>query len=387
MGSLLFENFVPNEDAYVIERVREAGGIIFGKTNTPEFGMNRRSINLVSREALNPWDPARQRSSGGSSGGSGVAVAAGLGPISIGTDGGGSIRIPSSFNGIFGLFPTRGLTPHGPDIFDAPTSGIGPMARDVRDAALLLHVMAGPDERDPFSRGMRQPPDYVAELEKGVKGLRVAWSSDFGRIQPDHPEVVDVCHALAITFKELGAIYNEPNIRLTDPHDPLERDREITMEKLTAEVRKMKGDYSDVMGWMKKLPPEQYAKLAIYLRDRSDRPTQLDYAMGIPPAIRNKPVDRLCDVFKRYDLLLSPVIARTAFVAGELGISPFNYTAYTFLANVAGYCGCSVPAGFVDGMPVGLHIMGRPGDEALLLRAARALEKARPWAQHRPHVN
>jgi Asp-tRNA(Asn)/Glu-tRNA(Gln) amidotransferase A subunit family amidase len=387
MGSLLFEDFVPDEDAYVVERVRREGGLVFAKTNTPEFAMNRRSINLVSREALNPWDPERKRSSGGSSGGSAVAVAAGLGPISVGTDGGGSIRIPSSFNGIFGLYPTRGLTPHGPDIFDAPTSGIGPMARDVRDAALLLQVMAGPDDRDPFSRNTKPPPDYLAELENGVKNVRVAWSPDFGRIEPDRREVVEVCHALAVTFKDLGARYEEPSLRLVDPHDPLERNPEFSMAKLVAEVRQMKNDYKDVMDWIRELPREDYAKLAIYLRDRSDRPTQLDYAMSIPPAVRNRTVDRLGDVFERYDLLLSPVIARPAFVAGEIGISPFNYTAYTFLANVAGYCGCSVPAGFVDGLPVGLQIMGRPHDESLLLRAARALEQAKPWVQHRPKLN
>jgi Asp-tRNA(Asn)/Glu-tRNA(Gln) amidotransferase A subunit family amidase len=382
LGSLLFADFTPERDAISIERMRDEGGIVFAKANTPEFAMNRRTVNLVAREALNPWD--RRRTSGGSSGGSAVAVAAGLGPMSVGTDGGGSIRIPSSFNGVFGLYPSRGLTPNGARVFDNPNSGMGPITRDVRDAALLLQVMAGPDDRDLLSKDLATPPDYLAELEKGVGDLRVAWSSDFGRVEPERPKVLGVCHALAQVFEDLGAAYDEPSLKLQDPMDALDRDPEFSMQMLAAEVLREKGDYKDLWQWLAELPRDKYQQVSIYVRDRTDRPTMLEYTMSIRPEVRNRRADRLAEVFNRYDLLLSPVIDRPAFLAGDQGMTPFQYTAYTFLTNVAGYCAASVPAGFVDGMPVGLQIMGRPGDEALLLRAARALEQARPWAHRRP---
>ena len=146
-GSKLFEDHVPESDAIFAERLRHAGAIIFAKNNTPEFGMNRRSLNLVARECLTPWDPSLERSSGGSSGGSAVSVAAGLGPVSIGSDSGGSIRIPSSFNGVFGFLASRGRIPVGPSTYKAPMQGLGPMTRDVRDAALAMSVIAGPDHR------------------------------------------------------------------------------------------------------------------------------------------------------------------------------------------------------------------------------------------------
>jgi Asp-tRNA(Asn)/Glu-tRNA(Gln) amidotransferase A subunit family amidase len=151
-------------------------------------------------------------------------------------------------------------------------------------------------------------------------------------------------------------------------------------------VRAIKPDYIDPFTWAQKLPREDYAKLCIYVRDRSDRPTVLDYTMSILPSVRHRQKDRLSDLFKRIDLLMSPVITRRAFVCGKESATPWQYTAYTHLMNVSGYCAVSLPAGFYKGMPVGLQIMGRPGEEALLLRAARALEREKPWAQHRPTV-
>jgi Asp-tRNA(Asn)/Glu-tRNA(Gln) amidotransferase A subunit family amidase len=381
LGSKLFEDHVPETDSVASEQLKKAGAIIFAKSNTPEFAMNRRAMNLVAREAVNPWD--RTRTSGGSSGGAGVATAAGLGPLAVGTDGGGSIRIPSSFNGVFGLLPSRGRVPDGAGYFKTPSSGVGPITRDVRDAAVLLQAMACVDGRDPFT--MRtSPPDYLAELEGGVRGVRIAWSPDLGRVEPDEPEIVAVCHEAAQVFRGLGADYSEPSIRLEDPHDPLELDTEYSRPQVDRRYRALDPDYQDPFTWASKLPREDYAKLSIYIRDRSDRPNELDYALSIRPDVRYREKTRLEDLFGRVDLLLSPVIARTAFICGRENVTPWQYTAYTFLANVAGYCAASAPAGFYKGMPVGLQIMGRPGDEALVLRAARAFERERPWAQHRP---
>lgn len=383
LGSALFKDHVPETDSVASEQVKRHGGIIFAKSNTPEFALNRRSFNLVSREARNPWDTTR--TSGGSSGGAGVATAAGLGPLAVGTDGGGSIRLPSAFNGVFGLSTSRGRVPNGAGYFSAPNSVIGPMTRDVRDAALLLQAIAVVDARDPFT--MRTAaPNYLAELEKGVRGLRMAWSPDLGRVTPDEPEIVPICHEAAKAFRTMGAIYSEPSLRIEDPQDPMEPDPEYSRPQVNARVRAIKPDYIDPISWSRKLPPADYEKLSIYIRDRSDRPTELEYAMSILPEVRYRQKDRLDDLFQRIDLLLCPTIARRAFVIAKENATPFQYTAYCHIVNVAGYCAASVPAGFYKGMPVGLQIIGRPGDEALVLRAARAFERERPWAQRRPTV-
>lgn len=383
LGSLLFTDHVPDVDSVASERVKQTGGIIFAKSNTPEFAMNRRSLNHVSREAVNPWDTTR--TSGGSSGGAGVATAAGLGPLAVGTDGGGSIRLPSAFNGVFGLCPSRGRVPNGAGFFSAPNSIIGPITRDVRDAALLLQAIACVDTRDPFSM-TTQPPDYLAGLERGIKGVRVAWSPDLGRVFPEEPEIVPICHEAAKAFRSLGTVYSEPSIRIEDTHDAFEPNPEYSRQQVNDRVLAVDPDYVDPFTWISKLPSEEYAKLAIYVRDRSVHPNQLDYALSVPPSVRYRERDRLDDLFQRIDLLLCPTITRRAFVLGEENVTPWQYVAYTHIVNVSGYCAASVPAGFYKGMPVGLQIIGRPGEEALVLRAAHAFERERPWQQHRPDL-
>ena len=384
LGSRLFADHVPEVDSVACEQVRRHGGIIFAKSNTPEFAMNRRSFNLVSREAVNPWDTTR--TSGGSSGGAGVATAAGLGPLAVGTDDGGSIRLPAAFNGVFGLLPSRGRVPNGAGEFSSGTMIVGPVTRDVRDAAMLLQAMAVVDRRDPLT--MTEPaPDYLATLDDGVKDLRIAWSADLGRVFPEEPDIVPICHEAARAFRSLGARYSEPAIRIEDTHDPFEPDPEYAHSQVFARVRAANPDHLDTFTWISRLPPEKYAQLSLYIRDRAEHPTALDYAMSILPEVRYRRKDRLDELFRDIDLLLTPTITRRAFTCGTGTVSIWQYTAYTHIVNVAGYCAASVPAGFHLGMPVGLQIIGRPGEEALVLRAARALERDRPWAQLRPGLD
>jgi Asp-tRNA(Asn)/Glu-tRNA(Gln) amidotransferase A subunit family amidase len=386
LGSKLFSDFVPDQDSVASERLKAAGATIFAKSNLPEFSMNRRSVNLLCREALNPWDPERRRSTGGSSGGAGAAAAAGIGPIAIGTDGGGSIRIPSHLNGVFGLCPSRGRIPNGAGFYNAPLSRIGPMTRDVRDAALAMQVIAGFDSRDPYAMS-DPPPDYLAELEMGVKGMRIAWSADFGRVPIEHPRVVEICHDAAKAFGELGAHYDEPSLRLEDPFDCLEPDSEYSPAQTSATAKKIYPDTKELWTWVKELPPAQFEQLTIYVRDRNVSPTMVEYTMSISPQVRYRAKTRLADLFQRYDLLLSPVYGRTAFFCEEPGVTPWPYVAYTHIVNAAGYCAASIPAGFHEGLPVGLQIMGPPNGEARVLQAARAFEQARPWAQARPPLD
>jgi Asp-tRNA(Asn)/Glu-tRNA(Gln) amidotransferase A subunit family amidase len=383
MGSKLLADFVPDRDSVVSERLKLAGATIFAKANMPEFSMNRHTLNLLTREAMNPWDPERQTSTGGSSGGSGAAVAAGIGPISIGSDDGGSIRIPSAFNGIFGLFPSRGRVPNGAGFYGAGTCSVGPMTRDVRDAAMVMQAVAGFDARDPFA--MSEPaPDYLAGLDDGVKGMRIAWSPDWGRVTPEQPAVVDVCHAAAQVFGELGAIYEEPSFRLEDPFDGLELDSEYSPAQLDAEFRRVDPGYKTLWSWIKELEPKDYEKLTIYLRDRNVSPTMVEYTMSISPKVRYRAKTRVTEMFERYDLLLSPTIGRTAFPSPAAHVTPWQYVAYTYIVNAASCCAASVPVGFHEGLPVGMQIVGPPNGEARVLRAARAFEIARPWADKRP---
>ena len=178
-GSRLFADHVPEEDAVVVERLKGAGAILLGKTNTPEFGHKGVTDNPLFGITRNPWNPAM--TPGGSSGGAGAAVAAGLGPLAVGTDGGGSIRIPASFCGIYGLKPSFGRVPQIPGFPRlADVSHTGPMTRTVRDAALMLDVMAGPDDRDRHSLPADGGRSFLAACEAGIAGLSVAWSADLG---------------------------------------------------------------------------------------------------------------------------------------------------------------------------------------------------------------
>jgi len=216
LGSAIFRDRVPDLDSVVVERVKSAGAIILGKTNTPEFGLSGTTENRLGDACRNPWDPSR--TPGGSSGGAAAALAAGLCTLATGSDGGGSIRIPASFSGVFGIKPSQGRVPrYGGYGYPAANhfSQSGPMSRTVADTALLLQVLAGPDSRDPVS--MREtPPEFGASLEQGVEGWRIAWSPDLGYAGVD-PEVVRVTGMAARAFEELGAVVEEPNLAIDDP--------------------------------------------------------------------------------------------------------------------------------------------------------------------------
>jgi Asp-tRNA(Asn)/Glu-tRNA(Gln) amidotransferase A subunit family amidase len=381
LGSRLFANFVPDNDAVAVERVRAAGGIVFAKSNTPEFGLTPRTMNLLGPETRNPWDLTR--TSGGSSGGAACATAAGLGPLAVATDGGGSIRLPAAFNGVFGLKTSRGLIPNGYGPYANPNSVIGPITRDVRDAAMLLQVMEGYDARDHFAV-TRPRVDYLSALDDGVRGVRMAWSEDLGRVPAHEADVVALCHDAARQFARLGAVYSEPSIKIENPMDPMERQHDFSNADVEKRMRAIYPDYVDNTNWIAHLSAEQRTQLTDYVRNLGKYVDFAIYLKTITPEVRNRATDRLSDLFGRYDLLLTPTINQRAFVIGGEEPSPLQYTAYTVIFNNSGHCAASVPAGFVRNMPVGLQIIGRPGDEAQVLRAARALERARPWAGHCP---
>ena len=383
-GSLVDDGVAP-ADATCTERVRAAGGIIVGKTNTPEHGHNATTENRVFGPARNPWDLAR--TPGGSSGGSAAAVAAGITAIAQGSDGGGSIRIPGSLSGIFGIKATQGRVPrrradeHSDGIFN--NSSVGPMTRDVRDAAIFLNVLAGPAADAEYGTLPEAPPDFTAALGRGVAGLRVGLDvSGMGGAGCD-AEVREAVAAAARVFEELGAQVEEVEYA-PDDHAAL------TAAFLDLFCIRAYGRWSGQLH-----APEQAAQLTDYFAEdleRGRRSQGSDYL-----ACMNK-VGRYRMHAARYfadrDLLLTPATATTAFPIGEYPQAPggvpvthrrFGFTPFTYLFNLTGNPAATVPCGFdAAGMPIGLQIAGDLRDEVTVLAASAAFEAARPWSAKRP---
>ena len=379
-GSLAYKDRVPDEDSIVVERVRKAGAIILGKTNTPEFGLLGMTENRLGDHCRNPWNT--ERTSGGSSGGAAAAVVASLCSLATGGDGGGSIRIPASFCGVYGIKPTLGRVPRYSGA-SAPALAnhfiqSGPLTRTVRDSALLLQVLSGHDPRDATS--LREtPPDFVAALDMGVKGLRIAWSPDFGYAAVD-PEVAEVTSGAARAFEGLGCSVSDPDLGLDSPFDVF---WEMFDTNAYASYRHLLERQADLL--------TDYGRESI---ERGATVTGADYARALGYIDRLK--GRFADLFESYDLLLSPTMAVPAFPVGQRlseidrkEVHPFwSYSPFSYPINMIGNPAASVPCGFSsDGMPIGLHIVGRLGDEATVLAASAAFERVRPWIGHRPAVS
>ncbi len=371
-GSRPFADNVPDFDAPSVERIRQAGGCIVGKSTTSEFGCKAVCDSPLSGITRNPWNTAK--TPGGSSGGAGASVAAGLTPFALGTDGGGSVRIPSALCGLFGIKAQFGRVPVFP-VSAAPTlSHVGAMARTVRDAALLLGVMAGHDRRDAF--GVAEPvPDFLAACDEGARGLRIAWSPTFGYAAPE-PEVAALCEAAARRFEGLGCAV-----------EPVE-------DALGADPLEM---------WM----AEFYGGIGTKLKDlMAERPDELDPAVvatlgaGLDRSMvqffdqvfaRYAFREQMRQLFERYDLLLSPTLPCAAFDAGQdtpPGLGARNIVSwvyYTYPFNLTGQPAASIPAGFTaGGLPVGLQMVAGINRETDIFRAAAAFEAAAPWAARRP---
>jgi aspartyl-tRNA(Asn)/glutamyl-tRNA(Gln) amidotransferase subunit A len=377
MGSLLYQDWIPDEDGPFVERVNAAGAVMLGKTNTPEYGWKGDSGNRLIGPTHNPWKHGA--TAGGSSGGAAAAVAAGLGPLAQGSDGAGSIRIPSGFSGIFGLKPTLGLVAYYPASAVEVLSHLGPMTRTVRDAGLLLNVVGRQDDRDRYSYPTET--DFVAACDGGISGLRVAWSPDLG-YAPVDPEVRDITSRAAQRLSDLGAHVEEVDPGIADPWDTLDT------IWLAAQAGRHKDDFDEVR--------ELIDPGRIELVERGRKLTAVD--------LYNAHVQRtgLYHQWRRFfedgrwDLLVTPQLPVTAFPAGDdhpgtIDGKPVNYlgwTAFTYPFNLTGQPAATVPCGFAaNGLPVCLQFVGRWRDDATVLRAAAAYEEMAPWAQHRPPLN
>lgn len=379
-GSLLFEDRIATDDDIFVERLRAAGAIVVGKTNTPEFGLGTTTDNRIVGPTGTPFDPSRV--SGGSSGGAAAAVAERLVPLAQGSDTGGSIRIPASFSGVYGLKPTFGLVPNvsRPNGFvtHTPFSHYGPLTRTVEDAALMLDVMAGSHPRDPFSIPAKD--HYQSAVDEPVDELRIAFSPDMG-IFPVEPAVRDVLDEAVSAFEAAGATvdFHDPSFRhdnddIVDAYYVFARARwQALFDELEAQGFDPRGDDRD--------------RLRPYLVDvilESDPPTFREYRRA--ESVRTAVVDDLADLFEEYDILATATTATTAFLHGEepesidgTDIEPLRGWLLAHPFNFSGQPAASIPAGFVDGLPVGMQIAGSRFDESQILAASAAFERQRPW--------
>ena len=372
-GSRIYEHHIPDEDAPVVERLRAAGAIMVGKTTTPEFGWKGATDSPLTGISRNPWDLTK--TPGGSSGGAAAAVAAGLAPLAVGTDGGGSIRIPASFCGVFGLKPTCGLVPVYPTPNTGTLSHVGPMTRSVRDAALMLQVLAGPDDRDPLSFPATGA-DFTGGLDDGIRGLRVAWSPTFGYAKVA-PEVRVLAEAAAKRFQDLGCQVEEVKRVFADP-DPIWA--LLFYAGVAARLEPFLAE------WRDRIDP---GLLEVVEEGNRLSGVELIKASFARAAFYQE----VRQFFQRYDLLLSPTLAVPAFAAGmerppdyPAG-SRLSWVAFTYPFNLTGHPAATVPCGFTtDGLPIGLQIVGRRLQDGLVLRASAAFEAALPWAGRRPVV-
>ena len=377
-GSKLYEHHVPDVDALLVTRLKQAGGIVVGKTNTPEFAAGSNTRNPVFGQTLNPWN--LDLNPGGSSGGSAVALATGMCALAEGSDHGGSLRNPAAYCNVVGFRVSAGRIPAYPSpwVYD-PFSVHGPMARTVRDAALMLSVMAGPDERVPISISETGEPLATA-TEGGVKGWRVAWAPDLGGLLKVDREVRRLTEAAALRFADLGATVEEAS---PDLHDALQ---------IIVPLRAMRTGavHQRELGLLDRIENAFLKQFA----GRAEQLGALDVAAA--EARRSALWERVRTFMERYQLLLLPSTLTAAYpkelervseVDGEPLGDPLEASLATYAISTTGLPALSVPCGFTAAdLPLGLQIVGRWRREADVLRAAAAFEDAFPYHRRRAPI-
>ena len=381
-GSWALADNVPRADSPSVARLKAAGAILVGKTTTPEFGHKCFTEAPLFGRTANLWDLAR--TCGGSSGGAAAAVAAGLGPIGIGTDGGGSSRIPAACCGIVGFKQTLGLVPHDltPDGF-GNQSHITPMTRTVLDAALMLQAMAGPHRCDPHSLGLAVP-DFVAAArpDGDLKGVRIAWRPLLGNTILSR-EVRDACEQALAVFAELGAIVEpvDDNFTGTEPIWLI-----LTQSFWNARFRRYVAQFGNRM-----------SETLLRQMDNGAGHTAVELQEAMFE--RTRVFREIQDWFERYDIVATPTLSRTALAIDHDFFAPIEidgqvadtvrkaWYPYTLPFNLSGNPAVTLPCGFDgDRLPIGLQLVGPHLGDARLLRAAALFEQARPWAAERPQI-
>ncbi len=371
--SKFYENYVPDEDAVLVERLKKAGAVILGKTNLPEFGLIAYTDNPLFGPTRNPWDLSR--TVGGSSGGSAAAVAAGMVPVASGNDGGGSIRIPASFCGLYGLKPSYGRVPCYPSLpIFVGLHSEGFLTRYVEDTALMLDLVKGRDSRD-----MHSLPDdgisYLKAIEEEPDNVRIAFSPDLGYATVD-PEVLEIVRDAAFSLEKFGEV---EEVKISAPSLEMDIVTKVVLEMTTWMGEKMEE-------WKKVTFPPYLAFFAL-----ADSLTYREYIkieehkMELWKSLRW--------IFDEYDFLITPTVAVKPFEIGKLGpeeiagkpATPIGWMPFTYPFNFTKQPAASIPAGFTkDGLPVGMQIVGKHYDDVGVLRISKAYQDIRPWQNRKP---
>ncbi len=360
-----------NDDAPSVARLREHGAVLLGKTTTPEYGWKGVTDSPLTGITRNPWN--LQKTPGGSSGGAAAAVAAGMGPVALGTDGGGSIRIPCSFTGLFGIKPSFGRVPAWPTSPFGTLAHVGPITRSVADAALMLNVLSQPDARD-WQALPYDARDYRTRLERGVQDLRIAFSPDLGYAKVD-PEVAALVREAVSVFGRIGAKVEEKHPGFANA-EPIFRAHW----------------FSGAAFLVDSLSKEQQQLLDPGLREVAAQGAKITARDLIDAQMKRAALATQMNLFHLdYDLLLTPTLAVAAFDVGReypeaAGSQRWtDWTPFTYPFNLTQQPAASIPCGFTKaGLPVGLHIVGPRYADALVLRAACAFEALRPIAMPDP---
>lgn len=366
-GSLTTVTDVAAEDAPSVARLRDAGAVFLGRTALSEYAWKGTTDNPLTGVTRNPWDLGK--TPGGSSGGAAAAGALNLGVIHLGTDAGGSIRIPASFTGLFGLKPTFGRVPTYPASSFVVLSHVGPLTRTVRDAAMALGTMALPDRRDIMALN-NVVPDYLGGLEDGVSGLRMAWSVDLGFVDCLDPEIKDICLESVRQFERMGAIVEDATPGFANPREEI-----LTLWRAGAAAT------------LRGIPPSQHEQLDpafVACALAGSNLTAMDFLDAFNArSVLSRTMDEFHD---RYDVLITPTLPVAAFdadrnvPAGWATDEWLDWAPYSYPFNLTQQPAATVPCGMTSsGLPVGLQIVAARRQDELVLRVARAFERAQPF--------
>jgi len=366
-GSATTSTTAAAADAPAVARLREQGAIILGKTTLPEYGWIGACHSPLTGITRNPWN--RARTTGGSSGGAAAAALLNLGVLHLGTDGAGSIRIPAAFTGVFGIKPSYGRVPTFPPSPFTVLAHQGPLTRTVADAALMLSVISGPDARD-MTAWNAPAPDFQAGLDTGVRDLRIAWSPRLGYVKELDAEVEAAARNAAQVFEALGAHVEEVDPGFAEPIGIID----VIWTAVATTI-------------VDAVPPPQRELMDDDFRRMAESGRRYLLAEYLAAHVRRTELaEHMRRFHERYDLLLTPQMPIPALDAGRVtpadrrfGDNWIGWSPYTYPFNLTQQPAASVPCGFVGGLPVALQIVGPARNDALVLRAARALEIARPF--------
>ncbi|MFW9971865.1 MAG: amidase [Candidatus Odinarchaeota archaeon] len=382
-GSKLYENFIPEQDDIAVLRLMQAGCVMLGKTNTPEFGHMALTNNKIFGETKNPWD--REKNSGGSSGGAASAVAAGLSPLALGSDGGGSIRVPSSLCGVFGLKPTFGRIPSYPRIGIAfiTLDHYGPIVRYVKDAALMLNVMKGnhPADRNSFPD---DNIDYLEILNDRPKKLKIGYSMNLGFFKALDNEVRENVLDNIQKFEQFNWEVEEIRLKIKNP--------ELAMKTLVSigYAFDLQREYNTRIN---DLSPDLIATIRLGLDNNP-------ITIGKANEQRKQVCEVLYQYFKNFDILITPTTPCPAFkpeyldsgtiypIVNNKALSIISWVSFTYPFNMSGLPAASIPSGWNNsGLPIGMQIVGKRFDEKTVLQVSKAFEEIAPWQRKRPKFN